>query len=55
MVHIFMSVVLLVNGKTSNPFFNTFLYQIETSPVAFLTPVIFVVLGYYFFFCAWEG
>jgi len=55
MVHIFLAVALFVDKKTVNPFLNTFLLITESSAVAFLAPVLFVIFGYYFFFCAWEG
>jgi len=54
-IHIFLAVALLVDKKTLNPFLNTFLLITEKSTVAFLAPVLFVIFGYYFFFCAKQG
>ena len=53
MTHIFCYLVVFkANGTPYNPFFNRMLSLIEASKVSFAAIPIFIIMGYYFLFCA---
>ena len=54
-VHLFLFLLLKVNGKPVHPFLNNFLEVIQDSKVAFLATVLFVLIGYYLMFSTFKG
>lgn len=54
-VHLFLYLLLKVNGNPVHPFINNLLEEIQNSKVAFFSTVIFALLGYYMMFCVIKG
>jgi LMBR1 domain-containing protein 1 len=54
-VHLFLYVLLKVDGKSVKPFLNTVLEDIENSNASFFATVLFAFIGYYFMICAIKG
>jgi len=54
-VHLFLFLLLKVNGKPIKPFLNAVLEKIETSNASFFSTVLFAFIGYYLMFCAIKG
>lgn len=54
-IHLFLYILLKVNGKSIKPFINTILENIENSNASFFATVLFAFIGYYFMFCAIKG
>jgi len=54
-VHIFCYVIVQKNNGPVDPVLNTMLVLIEQSAVKFAAIPIFILMGYYFLFCAHKG
>jgi len=54
-VHMFVYLIIKPNGQPLKPFLNAMLEDIETSNASFFATVIFALIGYYIFACAFIG
>lgn len=54
-VHLFVFLLLEIDGKPVHPFLNKMFEDIENSNASFFAVVIFALIGYYLLFSALKG
>mmetsp|Transcript_1719 Transcript_1719/g.1627 ORF Transcript_1719/g.1627 Transcript_1719/m.1627 type:complete len:415 (+) Transcript_1719:234-1478(+) len=54
-IHLFVYVLLKVDGKSVGPFLNALLEKLENSSASFLATLLFSFIGFYLMFCTIKG